>query len=229
MTTPYDDIKDKILDAAIIQVAFDGWSEATFRTAVADAGVDPTIARAVLPRGAVDLALAYHARGDQEMLAKLKTLDLAGMKIREKITAAVRARLETGDREAVRRGVTLFALPQHAADGAKALWDTSDLIWDSIGDTSEDVNWYTKRATLSAVLSSTVLYWLGDDSPEDEKTWSFLDRRIENVMQIEKVKAQVNANPLLKPFLIAPNWLGKQIRAPMRRSRGDWPAGARGL
>ena len=61
----------------------------------------------------------------------------------------------------MRRGMTLFSLPTHAADGAKALWQTCDLIWDTLGDTSDDVNWYTKRATLSGVYSSTLLYLAG--------------------------------------------------------------------
>lgn len=224
MTTPYDDIKAKILDAAMMHVAFDGWSDATLKAAIADAGVDPALARAVLPRGPVDLALAYHRQGDRQMLEKLRTMDLSSMKMRDKIATAVRTRIELGDREAVRRGMTLLALPQHAGEGAKALWDTADLIWTTLGDTADDVNWYTKRATLSAVISSTVLYWLGDDSEGSEATWTFLDRRIDNVMQVEKLKAQVNDNPLLKPFMAGPNWLARQIRAPMRRARPDWPA-----
>ncbi|WP_428927659.1 COQ9 family protein [Marinibacterium sp. SX1] len=226
MTTPYDDIKSSILDAAMMHVAFDGWSEATLKAAIADAGVEPALARAVLPRGAVDLALAYHQRGDQQMLEAIRAMDMTEMKMRDKIIAAVRARLAVGDKEAVRRGMTLFALPQHAGDGAKALWATADLIWDTLGDSSDDVNWYTKRATLTAVLSSTVLYWLGDDSEGDEATWAFLDRRVGDVMQVEKLKAQVGDSPLLKPFMAGPNWLARQIRAPMRRPRGDWPLGA---
>ncbi|MGD9864034.1 MAG: COQ9 family protein, partial [Pseudodonghicola sp.] len=145
-----DDIKDRLLDAALIHVAFDGWTETTFDAAVQDAGIDPALARALCPRGAVDLALAYHARGDLAMLARLKTMDLTGMRYRDRVALAVRCRLEAAtDKEAVRRGVTLFALPQHAADGAKAIWGTADAIWTALGDTSEDGNWYSKRATLS--------------------------------------------------------------------------------
>jgi ubiquinone biosynthesis protein COQ9 len=61
----------------------------------------------------------------------------------------------------------------HAADGAKAIWGTADRIWTALGDTSDDLNWYTKRATLSAVYGSTVLYWLGDDSPGIRRRGSF--------------------------------------------------------
>ena len=217
MTMPYEDLRETLLDAALIHVPFDGWTEATFAAAVSDADIDMALARAVCPRGAVDLALAYHARGDAQMVERLRSEDLSALRFSEKVAAAVRFRLEASDdKEAVRRGTTLFALPAYAADGAKAIWGTCDLIWDTLGDTSDDANWYTKRATLSAVYSSTVLFWLGDDSPGHQATWSFLDRRIDNVMQFEKLKAQVNKNPLFKPFLAGPNWLMSHVKAPVR-------------
>ena len=223
MTVTYEDTKEQLLDAMLDHVPFDGWSETSFRAAIADCDIDDGLARAICPRGAVDMALAFHARGDAAMLDRIKSEDLSGLKFREKIAAAVRFRLEAvADKEAVRRGVTLFALPMHAADGAKAIWGTCDQIWDALGDSSDDVNWYTKRATLSAVYSSTLLFWLGDDSPDHQRTWEFLDRRIANVMEFEKLKAQVRDNPVLKPFLAVPNWLAGQVKAPMRM-RADLP------
>ena len=228
MIMQQDDAKTRLLDAALNHVAFDGWSDATFDAAVGDAGIDPALARALCPRGAVDLALAYHARGDAMMLELLGAAHLDGMRFRDRIALAVRFRLEAvPDREAVRRGVTLFALPQYAADGAKAIWDTCDLIWNTLSDSSRDVNWYTKRATLSAVYSATVLYWLGDDSPGHEATWAFLDRRIDGVMRFEGMKAKVRKNPLLKPLLAGPEWLAAQIHAP-KRTRDDLPGSVGG-
>lgn len=217
MTASYEDTKDQLLDAILNHVPFDGWSETSFRAAITDCGLDTGLARAICPRGAVDLALAFHTRGDKAMLDRIKAEDLSGLKFRDKIAAAVRFRLQAvEDKEAVRRGMTLFALPIHAAEGAKAVWGTCDLIWDALGDTSDDVNWYTKRATLSGVYSATLLYWLGDNSPDCQATWDFLDRRIEGVMQFEKLKAQVNDNPLLKPFLVVPNWLAGHVKAPAK-------------
>lgn len=224
MTLPYDDTRDRLLDAALAHVPFDGWSDATLTAAAVDAGVDRATARALFPRGAVDMALAFHARGDQSMVERLSSEDLSALKFREKIAAAVRFRLEAvGDKELVRRGATLFALPHHAPDGARAVWRTCDLIWATLGDTSEDVNWYTKRATLSGVYSSTVLYWLGDNSAGDQATWAFLDRRIDNVMQFETLKAKVRDNPALKPLLAGPNWLLSHVKAPTRMPDIDLP------
>lgn len=218
------DVKTTLLEAAKPHVPFDGWSEATFRAAMEDAGINAGLAQAVCPRGAIDLALAYHEEGDQAMLARLAEADLGQMRFRDRVAAAVRYRLEAvEDKELVRRGVTLFALPHHALDGAQAIWRTCDRIWTALGDTSEDVNWYTKRATLSGVYSSTVLYWLGDDSPGHDRTWAFLDRRIDDVMQIEKVKARARDNKLVSSLMAGPLSFVNRIRKPGPRQTTGMP------
>jgi ubiquinone biosynthesis protein COQ9 len=227
MVDIYDSVKEQLLDAALLHVAFDGWSEATFKAALADTGIDSAVARNTCPRGAVDLAITYHERGDSIMIERLKREDLNAHRFRDKIAAMVRFRLEAAqDKEAVRRGTTLFALPIYAADGVKAIWGTADAIWNALGDSSDDVNWYTKRATLSGVYGATVLFWLGDDSEDHAATWEFLDRRIDNVMQIEKMKASVRKNPVLSRMMAGPNWFAGQIKAPQKRPEmampGSW-------
>lgn len=218
MTDP--DIKAKLLDAARMHVPFDGWSEDAFQAAIRDTGIEPGLARAVCPRGAVDLALAYHAEGDALMLERLTAEDLSQLRFRDRVAAAVRYRLEAvDDNELVRRGMTLFSLPIYAADGAKAVWGTCDLIWTALGDTSDDVNWYTKRATLSGVYSATLLYWLGDDSPGHEATWAFLDRRIDNVMSFEKLKSQMRGNKVLSGLMAGPLNVFGRVRAPQARQQ----------
>ena len=213
--TSMDAAKDAVIDAALAHVPFDGWSAASLAAATADSGVAAGLVTALFPRGAVDLALAYHYRGDALMRDRFAAEDHNGLRYSEKVARAVRLRLEAAsDKEAVRRGTTFFALPQHAADGARAIWGTADAIWQALGDTSTDLNWYTKRATLSAVYASTVLFWLGDDSLGHQATWDFLDRRIENVMQIEKLKSQVRDNPLAKAFANGPGRWFDKIKAP---------------
>jgi len=191
---------ERLVTAALPLVSFDGWSANTLENAIKDAGIDPGLAHQACPRGAVDLALAFHRMGDAKMQEALAMANLSDMRFRDQIAKAVQLRIEAvaNQKEAVRRGVTLFALPTNASEGARALWATTDKIWNVLGDTSEDVNWYTKRATLSAVYSATLLYWLGDDSADSAETWAFLDRRIDNVMQFESVKAKLKDNPLAK-------------------------------
>ncbi|OOY28967.1 ubiquinone biosynthesis protein [Thioclava sp. L04-15] len=209
-----DRARSELLAAIKPHVPFDGWSEPAFKEAVADLGLDPGLARVICPRGAVDLAVAYHREGDAAMLKRLEETDLSGLKFRDRIAAAVRFRLEASDAELVRRGAAIFALPQNAATGSKLIWETCDRIWNVLGDQSRDYNWYTKRMTLSGVYSATVLYWMGDESEGHADTWAFLDRRIEGVMQFEKVKGAAMKLPLLPKILSG-------IRAP--KGMGDMP------
>jgi len=181
-------------------------------------------AKALCPRGAVDLAVAFHKRGDATMIAAFKEADLSGMRFRDKVAFAVRLRIRAvDDKEAVRRGTALFALPHMAPDGAKLIWGTADAIWNALGDTSRDVNWYTKRLTLSGVYSSVVLFWLGDDSLDMQATDAFIDRRIDNVMQFEKFKAQAKANPILKPFADTLGRMTASVKAPSKVQDIDLP------
>lgn len=211
----------RVLAAALPHVPFDGWSESALRAAISDSGVAEGLARALYPRGGVDLAVAYHRRGDAQMQERLAAEALAAMKIRERISLAVRLRLEVADQELVRRGAALFALPQHAAEGTRLIWGTADAIWLALGDTAQDLNWYTKRATLSAVYASTVLFWLGDTSPGQADTSAFLDRRIADVMQIEQARARLRESGFGKALRQGPLRLLERIRAP--RKPADLP------
>ena len=214
-----DQTQTALIEAALPHVVFDGWSAECLSQAAQDAGIDPPEAKRLFPRGGVDMALGFHRLADARLKAELEAVDLSSMRIRERITHCVRRRIEVvaGDREAVRRGATLLALPVYAPEGARAMWQTADLIWNACGDDAKDYNWYTKRAILSGVYSATVLYWLGDHDPEFHPTWAFLDRRIEGVMRFEKTKAQLKDNPLARAAFALPAGLLGMIRAPGAR------------
>ncbi|MGB3149003.1 MAG: COQ9 family protein, partial [Paracoccaceae bacterium] len=213
MTGTNESLRDALLDAALPHVTFDGWGPATLQAAALDARIDAALLPVILPRGGLDLAVVYHRRGDAEMVAKLAAMGMDGLKFRDRVAAAVRLRLEVGDRDIVRRGAALFSLPQNMPLGAQMLWGTADAIWRALGDNATDINWYSKRATLSAVYSSAVLYWLGDESEGQAETWAFIDRRIGDVMQFEKAKARFRASGAAK-LLAGPMGLLARIKAP---------------
>jgi ubiquinone biosynthesis protein COQ9 len=159
------------------------------------------------------------------MVRALAIADLSAMKFRERVAFALKARMAAvPQREALRRSAALFALPVNAALGAHLLWETADAVWTALGDASRDGNWYSKRATLAAVLASVVLYRLGDDSPDLHRTRAFIDRRIDGVMAFEKWKAGAKDKPVLRPLARPLGWIMGQIRAP---SRPDLPGGWR--
>ena len=187
-----DEYRDSILKAALDHVAFDGWSDKTLNQAAEDIGISRAIIDLAFPNGVIEM-IDFHAQNcDIAMVHQAAEIDLDRLKIREKITALVKFRLlsEQPHKEAVRRTVAFLALPGNYFTGLRMLYRTVDLMWKTINDVSTDFNFYTKRMTLSAVYSSTFLYWLGDESENNVDTWDFLDRRIENVMQFEKLKAK---------------------------------------
>jgi len=224
MRRPVDPEVLKLMLTALPNVAFDGWSNSTFVAACREADISERKARLFCPRGALDLAIAFHKWGDDQFETAFTKKKISELKVREKIRKAVELRIKlASDKEAVRRGIALFALPIHAFEGSRLIWDTSDLIWELIGDNSEDYNWYSKRAILSAVYASTVLYWLGDNSEGSEETWHFLDRRIEDVMKFETAKVQLKTNKFTKEFNGLTEKFLKTIKRPSRNIDPNLP------
>lgn len=193
-----------LLRAVLPHVAFDGWSERALKAGAADLGMTAAMARALFPGGGTEL-VALHCRNmDDEMARLLAARGLDTLRVRDRIVAAVRLRLELAgtEREAVRRAVTLLALPGNAGLGARLLYGTVDAIWRAAGDTATDWNFYSKRGLLAAVYGSSVLYWLQDDSEGYEDTWAFLSRRVDDVMRIPKAGTKMRR--LFAPFRPAP-------------------------
>jgi len=185
-------VKADILQVALADIAFEGFTDAVVNKAAQSAGIEPTELALAFPRGGIDLAIYFVRYGVDQMQAKLASLDIESMKIRERIKIAVQIRLEVDadHKEIARRAFNMLALPGNTKDASACLAYTVDVMWRSTGDKSTDFNFYTKRATLAAVYSSTRLFWLNDDSTDAQDSWAFLDRRIDNVMQIEKGKAK---------------------------------------
>lgn len=181
-----EDSRQRLLQATLPHVPFDGWSERALTAGAGDAGIEPALAQNAFPGGAADLVKFFSGDMDRQMLERLGDQDLAAMKVRQRITTAIRTRLEllAPHREAVRRGVAFLALPRHAALGLKCLYRTVDAIWYAAGDTATDYNFYSKRLLLAGVYSATLLFWLNDSSEGFAATWAFLDRRIAEVLKV---------------------------------------------
>lgn len=188
-----EDARVAIRDKALELAAFEGWTVPMLRRAAEEAGYDRDTQRLAFPKGVMDLIEYSSQLSDAEMLERMEDYDLASLKIREKVTLAVRLRIEVigPHKTAASRAAHLLALPMHHLTAARIGYHTVDTIWRGIGDTSTDFNFYSKRAILAGVVGSTMAFWFQDGSEGNADTWAFLDRRIENVMQIEKVKAKV--------------------------------------
>jgi ubiquinone biosynthesis protein COQ9 len=179
------------------EAAFDGWTDEALASAGRALGVPEDRPRLAFPGGAVDMIDAWFGAVDLAMVAALPAEQIAAMKIRHRIRAMVLARLEAvaPHHEALRGALAVLALPQNAAHGVRLGWRAADRMWRLAGDTATDLNHYTKRATLAALYGATLLAWMDDDSEDWAETRGFLDRRIDGVMRIEKVKARFRSDP----------------------------------
>ncbi len=192
-----DELREALADILPAHAVFDGWSDEALAGAAAELGIPADRAALCFPGGAVEMIDTWFAAVDRAMLAALPPATIATMKIRQRISALVLARLDVATRypDALRRALSILARPKNVAHGAKLGWRAADAMWRAAGDESIDFAWYTKRLSLSAVYGSTMLAWMDDDSEGFADTRAFLDRRIDDVMRFEKWKAQIKPDP----------------------------------
>lgn len=186
--------RDRLIEAMLPNIAFDGWSHAALRVAARHLDMPAEEALALFARGAPDLVAGFSAWADRRMLDWYESAPPeGGTAARVKRALELRFEVVAPWREAVRRALSVLALPPHAVLGLRLLYGTVDGIWYAAGDSSTDFSFYTKRGLLAGIYAATTLYWLDDKSPDHAATAEFLDRRIAEVMQIPKLRGRAAA------------------------------------
>ena len=194
--------REALIEAMLPDVVFDGWSRAALRAGARRIGIPTEEARALFPGDAADLVAAFNHWADQRLLDRLETSPLDQLRIPDRIALALTTRLEIIEpwREAVRRALSVLALPQHAPLGLKLLYQTVDGVWYAVGERATDLSFYTKRATLAAIHAAALLYWLEDRSAGFDDTRSFIERRLAEVGALARARQR-----LARVFEAAPN------------------------
>jgi ubiquinone biosynthesis protein COQ9 len=157
------------------------------------AGIPVGEALALFPRGAPDMVAAFSRWADRQMLDRLEATPVEPASLSRRVALALRIRFEvlTPWREAVRRGLSVLAMPQNAPLGLRLLYETVDGLWYGVGDSSTDFSFYTKRATLAGIYAAAVLYWLDDRSPGSVATDAFIDRRLADLHRLTELRRRL--------------------------------------
>jgi ubiquinone biosynthesis protein COQ9 len=197
------EIRTALAPLIAANAAFDGFTEAGVRAAAAELGVDGDVALLAFPDGGMDMVDAWFETIDAAMLAALPPETLRAMKIRDRITALVEARLAllAPHRESLRRALAVLALPRNVARAARLGWRSADAMWAAAGDTATDFNHYSKRTILGSVYAATIAVLLNDESENWSETRAFLGRRIAGIMRFESWKHRRAAGQLERPSL----------------------------
>jgi len=179
-----------LIEAMLPNVAFDGWSRSAVRAAARCIGMPADEALALFPNGAAELVACFSRWADGRMLDRIEAMAPEPSHISDRVALAIATRLEiiAPWREAVRRALSVLALPRHAPLSLRLLYETVDGIWYAAGDRTTDFSFYTKRLTLAAIYAVTLLYWLEDSSPDFSDTRAFLERRLSEVAAIGKAR-----------------------------------------
>ena len=186
--------RDRVIEAILPDVLFDGWSMAALRNAARRCGIDESEAQALFPRGAADLVAAFSRWTDRKMLARLETERLDELSVPARIRVAIHIRLGIVApwREAVRSSLAVLAMPPHAVMASRLLYETVDGMWYAAGDKATDFSFYTKRATLAALYGAALVYWLDDRSEGFRDTTAFVDRRLEDLKGVGAARTRLD-------------------------------------
>ncbi|AJP73548.1 COQ9 family protein [Sphingomonas hengshuiensis] len=199
-----DELRLALAPQIAANAAFDGWNAQALDATADGMGIARDIARLAFSGGAaVEMIDAWFASIDAEMAERLPPETLAAMKIRQRTTALVEARLAIAapNREALRRAVAILAMPQNARRALRLGWRSADAMWRLAGDTATDYNHYTKRALLGSIYAATIAVFLNDESEDWADTRGFLARRIDGIMAFEKAKSGFLARTQNRPSL----------------------------
>ena len=234
MESVTDGPRNKVLHAALAHAPFTGWTDALLRQAAKEAELPDGAETLYFPDGVLALIGYWREQINGRAKAQIIAEKLLDLKVRSAIRRGVWIWLSQldGHEDAARRAASRLLMPDAAGQGPSQIWKSADMIWSAIGDTSVDGNYYSKRAILSAVLSSTLIVWLSDNengadasvdnkSGDNEnrsgklKTQAFLDKRLENVMQFGRVQSDIKTRLSALPDMA-------QILGAMRYDKGPF-------
>jgi ubiquinone biosynthesis protein COQ9 len=194
MRSPYAEREtERLITAMLPDVAFDGWTRHALRNAARRAEIPVGEAMALFPRGAPDLIAGFSHWADRRMLEGLEAAAVDKLGLSRRVALALRLRFEVLApwREAMRRGLSVLAMPPNAALGMRLLYDTVDAVWQGVGDHATDFSFYTKRATLAGIHAAATLYWLDDRSPDFADTQEFIERRLVDLHRLTGLRERL--------------------------------------
>ncbi|XP_034033036.1 ubiquinone biosynthesis protein COQ9, mitochondrial isoform X2 [Thalassophryne amazonica] len=196
-----EQLQARILTAALEFVPQHGWSIEAIAAGAETLGLSSS-STGMFDNGAGDLVLHFIAQCNSqltEILAEQHKQVQLGLAEPKKTAEFVRDAVEARLRMYIpyintwSQAMSILLLPQNIPDSLKHLSNLVDDIWYYAGDRSTDINWYTKRAILTGIFNSTELVMIQDSSADFEDTWTFLNNRIEDAVNVASTAKQVQA------------------------------------
>lgn len=184
----------KILAGAMRHVESLGFTVEAMQKAAEELGYSRAVAN-MFPRAEAELIEHFLESARAETNAELESMreELAAMRVRDRVATGVRLRLKqlAPYVHTWPRAMYILSQPQNAARSLHELHLIVDDIWHAAGDTSVDMNWYSKRLLLAGCYTSSELFMLTDASPDFEETYHYVDRALDRVLRAGKAGSDV--------------------------------------
>uniref|UniRef100_A0A182R0C0 Ubiquinone biosynthesis protein n=1 Tax=Anopheles farauti TaxID=69004 RepID=A0A182R0C0_9DIPT len=182
--------KEMILDAALAFVQSHGWSKQAIASGAESINY-PSVSHGLFPRGGIELVHHFYKQCNLKLIDYLKQQTADGEKVPNPSEFARKAiefrlRLLEPYLKYWPQALGLMALPPNAPHSLANVLTLVDDICYYAGDRSVDFNWYTRRIGLACIYKTTELYMLQDSSAGFAKTWTFLERRMEEASLVHE-------------------------------------------
>lgn len=221
-------IRSEILEASLKFVPTKGWSQEAIANGAESINY-PGVAHGIFPNGAIELIHYFYAKCNRELIEQLERefdeqtgkTDENGKAIerpspRDFAIRAIRLRLEMiiPYKDTWPQALAIMTLPQNVPTSLAQLLTLVDDVCYCAGDRSVDIGWYTRRIGFASIYKMVELYLLQDKSTDHQQTWEFLERRMDEGIQIQEFlgnsdnKTKKMANALGSAFQTARNILG---------------------
>lgn len=197
-----EQLQARILTAALEFVPAYGWSAEAIAAGAETLGLS-SASSGMFQNGAGDLVLHFVAQCNSQMTKILeeqqKQVQLGQAEAKEtsvflRDAVETRLRMYIPYMDTWAQAMSILLLPHNIPDSLKQLSTLVDDIWYYAGDRSTDVNWYTKRAALTGIFNTTELVMLQDSSPDFQDTWTFLDNRVQDAVNMAATAKQVQSS-----------------------------------
>ncbi|NXG43888.1 COQ9 protein, partial [Psilopogon haemacephalus] len=194
-----EQLQQRILTAALDFVPEHGWSAEAIAEGAKTLGLS-VAAAGMFHRDGSELVLHFVSQCNTKLSELLKQehkrvqLGEAEKKATDQfLRDAVEARLRMliPYIEKWPQALSILLLPHNIPSSLNLLTSMIDDILHYAGDQATDFNWYTRRAVLTAIYNTSELVMMQDSSPDFKDTWSFLEKRVADAMNMSNTAEQV--------------------------------------
>ncbi|MCC8417593.1 MAG: COQ9 family protein [Rickettsia endosymbiont of Bryobia graminum] len=180
----YHNLKLQFIEAISDLLVFDEWDNKLLEEAETRCGFAKGYSSIIFPNGLSEIIDFLEDQYDQKMLNLLANQILPD-KIRDRIDLALRIRIKDCTHKLVLlRNSCYFTNPINNLHAMKIAWRTCDLIWRYAGDKSMDYNYYTKRSLLFSAYTTSIIYYIQDNSDNNIETDKYITDSLSGIIAI---------------------------------------------